>query len=1278
MKDNSVDPWKTVINPEGGLVPPADETGGTPAESTAGFATRPGITSDSSAAGQGPEWEFTAPGYQILAELGRGGMGVVYRARHLPSGEVVALKTLQRLTPAALYRFKHEFRVAAGLAHPNLVTLRELVADGAQWFFTMELLDGIDLRRHVQGGDVPPTMAGDAVRFSSAEETRLRAVLDQLVSGAHALHTAGILHRDIKPGNILVTTTGRVVLLDFGLAGELPADGLYHSSPGQVCGTIAYMAPEQAAGEALSPAADWYAVGVVLYELLAGRLPFEGSSTDILIGKQRRDPPPPSQFRAEVPADLERLCMELLQRDPARRPGGSDIHRRLRGIGSPAESVRGEQRTLETRLVGRDDHVRMLREAFAAVRQGEAVCARICGPSGSGKSTLARSVLERLSDEGAVTLSGRCYEQEQVPYKAFDGVIDTLSQHLAWLPHNEAAALLPRDVGALTRLFPVLGRVPAVAAAPPVRGETPGPREVRRRGLGALRELLARLGDRSPLVVFVDDLQWGDADSAVLLEELLRPPDPPALMVILCYRSEEAADNPSLQVVGRIAPTPPALQVVDLRVDALSPHDAQELARHILSREGEAAGELAELIARQAGGNPFYVGELAEAARAGLPIAGAESLDRLLWERSRGLSPEARRLLEAVVVAGRPIRLDVARRAAGVEADFHAAQAALRVGRLLRGTGMAGEDHIAPYHDRVREAVLAYLSPDDRRGYHRELARAAEATSDHDPEFLAIHFHGAGEHETAARHYAAAGSAASAATAFDQAARLFHLAAELGSHTAADEARLRAAEADALANAGRGATAAEAYLAAAALAGGDEAVEWRRRAAEQFLITGHLDVGLRTLQEVVASVGLPFPPTTLRAILGLLWGRLRLRLRGIGFRSRPAAVVPSRDLRRIDVCWSATTGLSLTDYVRGAYFQTKGLLLALAAGEPGRVARALALQGAHTSARGPAADAKSLRLIEAGAAAAADPRDPYPQAVVTLARGIRDYCAGRYPAAVLSLAAAEQVFRASCTGVTWELDTARTFRLWCLGHMGEVRELATEWPPLLRDARDRGDLYAVVNLGTYIMANLRTAADEAPEAREVLQEVGAQWSQQGFHLQHHNMLMATVTLHLYQGNGAAAWEQIRDKEPLYRRATFWHVQQTRIDVRQLRARSALAAATQAADPRPLLRCAARDAQALERECAAWGQALGLLVRACVHDATATTRTPNLFAAAATRLEAVHLGMFAAAARYRQGERAGGDDGQRLRDEALAWLTAQDVRNPHRIIQSHAPVPEPTG
>lgn len=1216
--------------------------------------------SDARSPGPDPAAEvgIPTPGYEVTGRIGNGAMGVVYAARDLQSGGLVALKTLQRVSPTTLARFKREFRTLAGITHPNLVPMFRLVAEGQAWFFTMELVDGVELTTYFDRH--PATQAPDAGFWDA-----VRSCVGQLAVGLNALHAAGVLHRDVKPQNVLVRPDGRVVVVDFGLAAELDPVGHTQTATGSVAGTPAYMAPEQVLAEPLTPAADWYAVGGILYQLLTGRLPFDGSVSEILRDKLGATPPPQSDFREGVPADLKRLCRDLLAREPAERPSGTDILHRL-GVG--VEGGNTGFRPSDGALVGRDRQLLALSEAMDATRSGSSVLVRVSGPSGTGKSALGRAFLRAASESSVVTLAGRCYEQELVPFKAFDEAVDALARHLVTLPPTEAAAVLPREVGHLVRLFPALARVPAVAAAPAARS-VPDLREARRRGLAALREMFTRLADRGPVVLLLDDFQWADADSRLLLDELVRPPEPPGILIVVCYRSEDA-DTPALASVRQHTPAPPHLNVVDVPVEPLSAEDARALVGRLL--DGRTAAE-ADAVAAESGGNPFFIGELAEAVRAGRGVADGVSLDRAVWERVCGLPADARRYLEVVAVAGRPLSPNIVRNAVGDGEGCQAVEATLRGGRLIR---VSGGDRVAPYHDRVREAVLANVPEDERRGHHRRLATVAAGDTNPDPEFLAVHLHAAGDLRAAAGHYSAAADAAAKALAFDQAARLYRLACELGEWTPGELSRLRVGEAEALANAGRGAESAEAFLTAARMEREGIAAEWKRRAAEQYLMAGHLDVGVGTLREVLADAGLPFPTTPLRAMAGYLWGRWKLLLRGLKFSSRPASSVPVAVLRQIDTCWSASTGLAVNDTIRGAYFHMLGLLLSLRAGEPGRVARSLALDATHAASVGETSERRVGGLLNSATELAARVTEQPTLGMVIAAPGMCAFLTGEFRRATDLLGKAVTTLRGSCTSVAWELDTARAW--WFLAHVygGGWGEIAREWPGALQDARNRGDLYAEVYLSTIIPATVRLAEDDPDRAWGEVESAISRWSDSGYHVQHHNALNAKLSIHLHREEAGVAWELIRAKEPVYRRAMLWRIQQVRIDFLQIRARCALAVARQKPEAHAVLRSAARDSRTLQRESAPWGKALGALMRACVASFGDRARCKALFTEAMNQLEVADLGAFAAAARFRLGERTPGREGELLREAALCWFKDQGVRNPMRIIDSYTPVSLP--
>jgi tRNA A-37 threonylcarbamoyl transferase component Bud32 len=1222
--------------------------------------------------------------FVVERRVGQGGFGVVYQVFDRHQQARLALKVLRQ--PDALHRLKREFRALADLAHPNLVQLYELLSDGMHSFITMELLDGqnfLDFVREgwsMEDGDVARPPNSSLPRFNL---DRLQGALAQLAEGLCFLHAAGKLHRDIKPSNVLVTRQRRVVLLDFGLATEVSPD--YVDSL-ENFGTPAYMAPEQGTGEAMTEAADWYSVGIVLFEALTGRRPFEGAPLDILAQKRQRDAPAAREQGDGIPEWLDEMCRQLLARNPADRATGRDVLRRMShardqfplqvsAVQIPFTSPRDERL-----FVGRERHLEELTDAFHAATEGQTVTVYVHGSSGVGKTALIRRFLRELPqrEPNVVVLAGRCYERESVPYKALDGVVDALSRYLETLPRSQAEALLPRDVRTLARLFPVFHRVEWIATVPHRMVEVPDAQELRRRAFAALRELLSRLGDRRSLVLSIDDLQWGDVDSAALLADLLRPPDTPALLLIASYRSEEASTSLPLRTLISQHPASSARGAVrELEVRALGNHEARTLVRELLSAEGPSADVHTDAIIREAGGSPFFIHELVRQSEgAGWhPLEG--TLDDVILGRVARLPEGARRLLEILSVFGHPLERSVARRAAELESGELSALAVLRSASLTRVRTSEGLESIEPYHDRIRETVSRHLAPGVLRSHHHRLAIALETTGGVDPEVLAAHFEGAADFDRAASYAESAAARAVDTLAFDRAARLYRLALDLKPSDASGEQQLRVRLGDALANAGRGFDAAHSYLAAVEGAGRAEAIELQRRAALQLLISGQIAPGVAVLRTVLAELGMKMAETPRGALGSILVRRAYARLRGLRFRDRDESQVPAEQLIRVDTCWSAAVGLGLVDTIRGAEFQARHLLLALRTGEPYRIARAVALQASYTAAAGIKTRHHVDRLILTAQALAERVNRPQAFALVALVRGIAAFMVAEWKAASDLCRRAEQILRERCTGVAWELDTACLFRMRCLVYMGELTELSQQLPVLYQEARERGDLLLETYLGTNIAYLTHLAADDPALAYEGVQDAIEHWPHERFDQQHHWALHASVESRLYEGNGPGAWELVSEKWPALRRSLLMRAQLIRIRVRDFHARSALAAAfhhgTDTRRGAELVRTAERGARRIARERIPGAAAIGQMTMAGVSVARGRPHEAcRLLLTAETTFATLDMQLHAAAARRRRGQLVGGDEGRGLVAEADAWMIGQAIRNPARMTGMFAP------
>src|SRR5271166_2748309 len=291
----------------------------------------------------------------------------------------------------------------------------------------------------------------------------------------------------------------------------------------------------------------------------------------------------------------------------------------------------------------------------------------------------------------------------------------------------------------------------------------------------------------------------------------------------------------------------------------------------------------------------------------------------------------------------------------------------------------------------------------------------------------------------------------------------------------------------------------------------------KRQASTQLLISGHVDEGLALLRTILGPLGLSMPSTPQRALLSLIYHRVRLGLRGLRFRYRDETQVSALDLTRIDLCWSAVAGLSLIDPVLGADFQSRGLLLALRAGEPFRVSRALAMEAAYQSTAGNRSARRVESLIRRAENLALRLDSPHARGIIHMVRGVSGLMLGQWKQAQSSFDNAETLLRNHCTGVTWERDTVHSLALWALMHMGQIAELKRRWSLLIREAHDCGDLYVATTLTTFYMTMIRPAGDDLTGIEEELEAVTGHWTRRGFFIQHSAAFRSLMQFDLYRG-----------------------------------------------------------------------------------------------------------------------------------------------------------------
>ncbi|MBN1400524.1 MAG: protein kinase [Anaerolineae bacterium] len=542
---------------------------------------------------------FAGGRYEVTKFLGEGGKKKVYLAHDalLDRDVAFALIKTEGLDESARTRIRREAQAMGRLgAHPHIVTVFDLGEIEGQPYMVTEFMGGGDVEHLVKKapqGRVPLERALEIAR--------------QVCLGLQFAHGRGIVHRDLKPGNVWLTADGVAKIGDFGLA--LPLNRPRLTQEGMMVGTVAYMPPEQATGGEVTPRADLYSLGCMLYELTTGRPPFLGDDPVAIIGQHVHTPPvAPSWHNPCCPRDLEALILRLLAKDPAQRPeSAAEVLTAVEGVDLSAVAQRSEEegRSLDSLaggvFVGRQREMAELKAALEEALAGHGRLVMLVGEPGIGKTRTALELATYAGLRQAQVLWGRCYEgQGMPPYWPW---VQALRAYVREHPAEEVRAEMGSGAADIAEICSeVRARFPDLPAPLPLDS----PEAARFRLFDSITVFLKSAALAQPLVLILDDLHWADSPSLLLLQFLAGELAAGRLLVVGCYRDVELSrQHPLAQALGELNRQRAFGRVL------LRGLTQEDVARFIELTSGiRPPVELVRAVYQQTEGNPFFVNEV--------------------------------------------------------------------------------------------------------------------------------------------------------------------------------------------------------------------------------------------------------------------------------------------------------------------------------------------------------------------------------------------------------------------------------------------------------------------------------------------------------------------------------------------------------------------------------------------------------------------------------------------------------------------------------------------
>ena len=736
--------------------------------------------------------------YALLRKLGEGGKGVVYKARDTVLNRVIAVKILKSAVTGeeAYSRFMTEAQAVARLNHPNIVSIHDIGKEDGRQFFVLEFVDGESLR------DLMATYPEGKCDI----QTVLKIGMD--VCGAlQYAHSQKVLHRDVKPENVMVTRDGVAKLMDFGLAKMIGQPKL--TQEGVIVGTVAYVAPEVALGKGADARSDLYSLGAVLYEAVAGGPPFPGDDPiKVIFGHIHDHPPPLGKLNPKVPQALADCVMRLLEKEPEKRyQSAEDLLKTLRDISEeflketlvpshkPSIVVPSPRpiATREVQLIDRVEEMTLLREAVDRAVRGEGGLVFVCGEAGIGKTRLARELRAYARLRGVQVLYGRCpalFRMDGVPpYVLWSEVIrdylencspEQLYRVVGFYP-GEVAKLVPelrQKLGAIPQSFPI------------------SPEHEQNRLFEAVSQFIVNISRESPLLVVLDDLQWTDPSSLLLLHYLARGVYRAPLLLLGAYRNTDIDSKHPLTPVLTELNRERLLQSVQLK--RMSLDEISEMIKRIIEQD-DVPSEFCKLVYEKTRGNPFFAEEVVKSLKEeeviyreedkwkfkeAAEIKFPETVKSVVKARFSRLDDEAQNVLSLASFIGNDFGFQALGEVTGIEESkmLELMDELIKTG-LIKHRVVRGEDLCSFADVIVRDVVYEETGPFRRKKLHETVGRALERTyakkiDEHLGE-IASHFLEGGDKDKALGYFLKAGDKAAKIYANAEAISYFQCALRL-------------------------------------------------------------------------------------------------------------------------------------------------------------------------------------------------------------------------------------------------------------------------------------------------------------------------------------------------------------------------------------------------------------------------------------------------------------------------------------------------------------------